>query len=959
MRRIDRAVASARYACNRATYLFAGGAAACVAYAVRRRELAFSIIATLLFYLPSLRHGSVDAGFLYGGDVLGYHLPAMIKTQSMLSSWHFTGIDVSQFNGSADWFVAPNFFGFHPLIVLYSLLSSPTPTAFQDVGRALVVILAVHTFIACYFSLRLLTRFFAVGFGVAAFAATGFAFSVFMVYAHNQPMFVFCASVVPWAAYGALCFEERRFPWTLLCAALPVLVAFLAGYLPLAAACLGFSVLFVVARLALLGEPPLDVRACIGRLVVAAAPFALALAVVLPYLYAVFSFYRDSPAYGAPSLYFSAYQLADLPQSLLHVFSIHYQVPGPLYEFSIWWGIVPVVICAVFFLSRRAAEHLSIGEWRLLKFASVGYFLVALSIFGEYSVVSDLVYYLVPQVGTMHIYQRFLLPAQLLLTITIGLMLGAVIQARPVIALRVALAILFMAATSVAYLVARHAATAQQLGLDNYAVFDLGLGVLLAMALLMPGQVFAFAVAITLALLPALDQMYNYSTGGNTLEAQRPRHPVVLDEKQRAGVLKYLKRFDDKALIKYVDITPLWKVPGWEVFPKSFPYLNLHELPLSSYGGFSFYLSTRADYMKLAPIGADVRVFPDWEWISNTGADFAVARESDLAGTGVVAARLTQFKDAYHLPGDVVLVPLRGKERDPDVYYDNGYFRVVPFSPGDDTTALDDIALHKPARQSTTSGAEASRAVDGNTSGIFDAGSVTATGNELNAWWEVDLGKVVPIDSVRIWNRTDSATFRLSDYWLFISETPFADNDTAETLRRRAGTWGRINPTPNPQITVKTPGVRGRYVRIQLGGKQPLEEAILSLAEVQVFPSDGKSASSAAKPTVKVLRFETNQANDFKLGVDSTGPATVEYLLWKNPRLHFTVNGKDARVVPRGGLATIDIGPGHSTIEVRYRHWPLMLFWATYAMFFIALAVTGFFALTRERQLWRRTGNTE
>ncbi|MFT5527391.1 MAG: hypothetical protein ACI9HK_005373, partial [Pirellulaceae bacterium] len=55
----------------------------------------------------------------------------------------------------------------------------------------------------------------------------------------------------------------------------------------------------------------------------------------------------------------------------------------------------------------------------------------------------------------------------------------------------------------------------------------------------------------------------------------------------------------------------------------------------------------------------------------------------------------------------------------------------------------------------------ASNAVDGNHDGRF--GSCSCTKLEPNAWWEVDLGGVFPIDSVAVWNRTDCCPERLDN----------------------------------------------------------------------------------------------------------------------------------------------------------------------------------------------------
>ena len=60
------------------------------------------------------------------------------------------------------------------------------------------------------------------------------------------------------------------------------------------------------------------------------------------------------------------------------------------------------------------------------------------------------------------------------------------------------------------------------------------------------------------------------------------------------------------------------------------------------------------------------------------------------------------------------------------------------------------------ATQSTTDyDGKAERAVDGNTSGNYTENSTTHTASSNNPWWEVDLGKIVVIDKIVVWNRTD------------------------------------------------------------------------------------------------------------------------------------------------------------------------------------------------------------
>ena len=108
--------------------------------------------------------------------------------------------------------------------------------------------------------------------------------------------------------------------------------------------------------------------------------------------------------------------------------------------------------------------------------------------------------------------------------------------------------------------------------------------------------------------------------------------------------------------------------------------------------------------------------------------------------------------------------------------------------------ALSNLAQGKVAAQSSTlprHSLAASAAVDGNTDGNFFDGSVTATNQDANPWWQVDLGASAAVSSIVIWNRTDCCGSRLGDYWVFVSDTPFLATDTPATLQNRAGTFSQ------------------------------------------------------------------------------------------------------------------------------------------------------------------------
>ncbi len=161
--------------------------------------------------------------------------------------------------------------------------------------------------------------------------------------------------------------------------------------------------------------------------------------------------------------------------------------------------------------------------------------------------------------------------------------------------------------------------------------------------------------------------------------------------------------------------------------------------------------------------------------------------------------------------------------------------------------AVSNLSIGRNATESSTLAgavsARASSAVDGNTEGDYFQLSVTHTNADPNAWWQVDLGASAFVNAITIWNRTDCCSARLTDYWVFISDTPFLSTDTPATLQGRANTYSSHQTTsPNPYVTIPFTTAQGRYVRIQLSNADNL-----SLAEVQVFGTFGPAPGNLAR----------------------------------------------------------------------------------------------------------------
>ena len=152
----------------------------------------------------------------------------------------------------------------------------------------------------------------------------------------------------------------------------------------------------------------------------------------------------------------------------------------------------------------------------------------------------------------------------------------------------------------------------------------------------------------------------------------------------------------------------------------------------------------------------------------------------------------------------------------------NGSAQTTPTPTPTPPTSVSNIAEGRNTSQSSTShGGSSSRAVDGSTNGSFRSGSVTHTSGGVGDWWYVDVGANSTIQSINIFNRTDGCCiFRLGNFTVSISNTV---NGPA--------VWSRnVTAAPNPDVTLNTGGVSGRFVRITQNLNEPL-----SLSEVQVM----------------------------------------------------------------------------------------------------------------------------
>jgi hypothetical protein len=137
------------------------------------------------------------------------------------------------------------------------------------------------------------------------------------------------------------------------------------------------------------------------------------------------------------------------------------------------------------------------------------------------------------------------------------------------------------------------------------------------------------------------------------------------------------------------------------------------------------------------------------------------------------------------------------------------------------------VALNGVATQSSQfEDWEAGRAIDGNTDGNGEGGNSVSLTDGENSWWEIDLQAAHDISYIKLWNRLDCCSYRLTNFTVTVFNEDRRKIYEESFLTDDSGVLG-------PSFTIDgvnaAGSLEGRFVRISMPGRH------LSLAEVQIF----------------------------------------------------------------------------------------------------------------------------
>ena len=203
------------------------------------------------------------------------------------------------------------------------------------------------------------------------------------------------------------------------------------------------------------------------------------------------------------------------------------------------------------------------------------------------------------------------------------------------------------------------------------------------------------------------------------------------------------------------------------------------------------------------------------------------------------------------------------------------------------------VSGNSASQSSTLNGKTAGNAIDGDT-----ATSYSSTLMNPQAWWQVDLGAVYNLTSIEIWNRTDNGA-KLTDFYVFISATPFQSTRVADTLSQTGVSYRHYQQITTRPLTI-TLNEAGQYIRIQLAGTD-----FLQLSEVKVFstspsPTPTNTATITLTPTITNTPTKTSTPT-----ITSTFTATSTTT--PTPTATLPPGTMSGSVTGPGGVALADI----------------------------------------------------
>jgi hypothetical protein len=588
----------------------------------RFQSLLWAIILPAIFFSSQLF--SSNPQFNFFGDLYQLYFPQFVEGYHLANNGTLTGIDFLTNNGASAYFLRPNIPAFYPIYqLLFLLFSFETIDA---LGKAYVFVLYIHSVLALYFSMRLGRRFFQLD--NASSLLLGVLYFGAIAHAYPIPPFYFLASLFPLLLYFSLRSLQEASWWRLILYSFPYVLVFLSGYLPIDVNAVMLVLLFSIVYCWTKDNKENQFLIQLVRLLL---PIGLAGIVVLPLYLAIVQY--NQLVTGIPGgVWYAAHDLSYQSKDLFALISRSFAGTRPGSEAPhITLGLIPAFLLLIFYSQKNKFDITGV-EAKLISISMLIFVFYLLLAFGQSSGLPDLFYFLVPGLGKMHLYGRYLPIASFFFYLSVAIIFKHIIKERAGLSTGrwlAGLIVLMFAVHGYGQFGERGSVNTQVLLVELMMVGFVLLSLSARQAF------YSYVGVITLALLIHAANFNSYTNSFRPGGAPY-QNTVVFSEVRQNLLGEYFKAHSSKALIKYADLTSsIEKLDGVML---NYPWMVQDKIKLSNYMGYELHTSVDRDFLTKFPYFGKINT----PWLLRTGADFIIY---DQSAWNIHSAELEQWVD--------------------------------------------------------------------------------------------------------------------------------------------------------------------------------------------------------------------------------------------------------------------------------------------------------------------------
>lgn len=579
----------------------------------RVKSFALALIFSTIFFSSYLFTKNPQLNFF--GDVAILYFPQFVEGYHMARSGALAGIDFLTSNGSTAYFLRPNIPVYYPPYQLtYALFHFET---IEGLARAFVFIAYAHSILAAYYCMRIGRKYFQMTHGTSALFSVLY-FGAIAYYAFTAPPFYYVAALFPFLLYFALQSAKKMDWWRVSLYSFPYVMVFLSGYLPLDVNAVLIALLF--AAVYFWQNKTGEVKTFAPLLIRLFAPVVLASIIVLSLYLAMFFYHKQVPGV-AEGVWHSAHQFSFESKDIFALLSRAFPPsnPGTGTPF-VQLGLAPVFLLAIAF-SQREKLAIAPSDAKIIALSLLIFSFYLLLAFGQASGLPDMFYFVMPVIGRMHFYGRYLLIASFFFYLAVAISFKYLVQIRTKLPIgRWLVVIFFVMFAAEAY---NHISQPAWPNM-KLLVIELLMLSLILISLSAQQNFYAFAGAIGVSFFIHAASFNSYTNSFSQVAAGPYKNDVAFSPERRELLINYFKQNSNKYLIKYADITSDIEKPNGVML--NFPWMVSNKLKLSNYMGYEPHMALDREYMARFPHPYYGKI--NVPWLLRTGADYVIYNQA-------------------------------------------------------------------------------------------------------------------------------------------------------------------------------------------------------------------------------------------------------------------------------------------------------------------------------------------